>query len=135
VVVLIWSPTELAAWTRQSPAVVSDCQIHQVDISPDRMDSNRPVACARCRATNRLRRFSLADDPQAWKHPDQTPRGSKQLAERKQHNAESMAARLAKIQPMDFHSALRAIRDVLAGNLTFTLSMKEQTLSILVVTS
>jgi oxalyl-CoA decarboxylase len=39
----------------------------------------------------------------------------KAIAERKQHNADSMAARLAKNpNPMDFYSALRAIRDVLA---------------------
>jgi len=36
---------------------------------------------------------------------------------------------------MDFHSALRAIRDVLAGKSDVLRLMKEQTLSILVVTS
>src|SRR6266852_66207 len=86
----------------------------QVDISPTEMDSNRPVAApvvgdigsAVSALLTTLKPGSIRPNA-AW---------LKAIAERKQHNAESMAARLAKNpNPMDFHSALRAIRDVLAG--------------------
>lgn len=85
----------------------------QVDISPTEMDSNRPVAApvvadigsAVAALLTALRPGSIRPGA-AW---------LKTIAERKQHNADSMAMRLAKNpNPMDFHSALRAIRDVLA---------------------
>jgi oxalyl-CoA decarboxylase len=85
----------------------------QVDISPTEMDSNRPVAApvvgdigsAVAALLTALKPGSIRPGA-AW---------LKAIAERKQHNADSMAARLAKNpNPMDFHSALRAIRDVLA---------------------
>ena len=85
----------------------------QVDISPTEMDSNRPVAApivadigsAVAALLTALTPGSIRPGA-AW---------LKAIAERKQHNADSMAVRLAKNPiPMDFHSALRAIRDVLA---------------------
>lgn len=85
----------------------------QVDISPTEMDSNRPVAApivadigsAITALLTVLKPGSIRPGA-AW---------LKAIAERRQHNAESMAARLAKNpNPMDFYSALKAIRDVLA---------------------
>jgi oxalyl-CoA decarboxylase len=85
----------------------------QVDISPTEMDSNRPVAApvvadigsAVAALLTALKPGSIRPGT-AW---------LKAIAERKQHNADSMAVRLTKNpNPMDFHSALRAIRDVLA---------------------
>jgi oxalyl-CoA decarboxylase len=85
----------------------------QVDISPTEMDSNRPIAApivgdigsAVSALLTTLKSGSIRLSA-AW---------LKAIADRKQHNAESMAARLARNpNPMDFYSALRAIRDVLA---------------------
>jgi oxalyl-CoA decarboxylase len=85
----------------------------QVDISPTEMDSNRPVAApvvadigsAVAALLTALKPGSIRPGA-AW---------LKAIAERKQHNADIMAVRLAKNpNPMDFHSALRAIREVLA---------------------
>ena len=85
----------------------------QVDISPTEMDSNRPTAApivgdigsALSALLTTLKPGSIRPSA-AW---------LKAVADRKQHNAQSMAARLAKNpNPMDFYSALRAIRDVLA---------------------
>jgi len=85
----------------------------QVDISPTEMDSNRPIAApivgdigsAVSALLTTLKPGSVRPSA-AW---------LKAIADRKQHNAASMAARLAKNpNPMDFYSALRAIRDVLA---------------------
>jgi len=85
----------------------------QIDILPTEMDSNRPVAApvvgdigsAVAALLTALKPGSIRPSA-AW---------LKAIAERKQHNADSMAARLAKNpNPMDFYSALRAIRDVLA---------------------
>jgi oxalyl-CoA decarboxylase len=85
----------------------------QVDISPTEMDSNRPTAApivgdigsALSALLTTLKPGSVRPSA-AW---------LKAIADRKQHNAASMAARLAKNpNPMDFYSALRAIRDVLA---------------------
>jgi oxalyl-CoA decarboxylase len=86
----------------------------QVDISPTEMDSNRPVAApvvgdigsAVAALLTALKPGSIRPVA-AW---------LKAIDERKHHNAQSMVARLAKNpNPMDFYSALRAIRDVLAG--------------------
>ena len=86
----------------------------QVDISPTEMDSNRPVAApvvgdigsAVAALLTALKPGSIRPGA-AW---------LKAIDERKHHNAQSMAARLTKNpNPMDFYSALRAIRDVLAG--------------------
>jgi len=85
----------------------------QVDILPTEIDSNRPVAApivgdigsAVSALLTTLKPGSVRPSA-AWLNA---------IAERKKHNAAGMAARLAKNPtPMDFYSALRAIRDVLA---------------------
>jgi oxalyl-CoA decarboxylase len=92
-----WSPT---------------ARLIQVDISPTEMDSNRPIAApvvadigsAMSALLGKLKPGQI--QPQsAW---------IKAIGERKQKNVEKMAARLnANPSPMNFSSALRAIRDVL----------------------
>jgi len=85
----------------------------QVDISPTEIDSNRPIAAPVVADIGSAMSSFLAMlrpgqiQPQtAW---------IKTIGERKQHNIESMATRLnANPSPMNFSSALRAIRDVLA---------------------
>jgi oxalyl-CoA decarboxylase len=85
----------------------------QVDISPTEIDSNRPIAAPVVGDIGSAMSAFLAMlkpgqiQPQtAW---------IKAIGERKQHNFERMAARLnANPSPMNFSSALRAVRDVLA---------------------
>jgi len=114
VVVLIGARLNWLLGHGKAPQWSPTAKFIQVDISPTEMDSNRPVAApvvgdigsAVSALLTTLKPGSIRPNA-AW---------LKAIAERKQHNAESMAARLAKNpNPMDFHSALRAIRDVLAG--------------------
>jgi oxalyl-CoA decarboxylase len=85
----------------------------QVDISATEIDSNRPIAAPVVGDIGSAMSALLASlkpgkiQPQsAW---------IKAIGERKQHNIERMAARLnANPSPMNFSTALRAIRDVLA---------------------
>ena len=86
----------------------------QVDISPTEIDSNRPIAApvvadigSAMSAFLALLKPGQIQPKTAWLDA---------IGERKQHNTERMAARLnANPSPMNFYSALRAIRDVLAG--------------------
>jgi oxalyl-CoA decarboxylase len=85
----------------------------QVDISPTEMDSNRPIAAPIVGDIGSAVSALLTTLKPGSIRPSAT--WLKAIADRKQHNAESMATRLAKNpNPMDFYSALRAIRDVLA---------------------
>jgi oxalyl-CoA decarboxylase len=92
-----WSPT---------------ARLIQIDISPTEMDSNRVIAAPIVADIGSAMSALLAElkpgkiQPQAeW---------IKAIGERKQKNAEKMEARLnANPDPMNFSSALRAIRDVL----------------------
>ena len=97
----------------KSPQWSPTAKFIQVDISPTEMDSNRPVAAP---VVGDIR-SAVAALLTAFRPGSIRPNATwlKSIAERKQRNAESMAARLAKNpNPMDFFSALRAIRDVLA---------------------
>jgi oxalyl-CoA decarboxylase len=97
----------------KAPQWSTTAKFIQVDISPTEMDSNRPVAAPIVGDMGSAVAALLA----ALKPGSIRPGAAwlKAIAERKQHNADSMAARLAKNpNPMDFYSALRAIRDVLA---------------------
>jgi oxalyl-CoA decarboxylase len=85
----------------------------QVDISATEIDSNRPIAApvvgdigSAMAALLEMLKPGQIEPQTAW---------IKAIGERKQHNIERMAARLnANPSPMNFSSALRAIRDVLA---------------------
>jgi oxalyl-CoA decarboxylase len=86
----------------------------QVDISPTEIDSNRPIAAPVVADIGSAMSAFLA----MLKPGQIQPKNEwiKTIGERKQHNIERMAARLnANPSPMNFSSALRAIRDVLAG--------------------
>jgi oxalyl-CoA decarboxylase len=86
----------------------------QVDIVPTEMDSNRPIAAPVVGDIgSAMTAFLEALKPgqiqasAAW---------TKAIEERKRYNVDRMSARLnANPNPMNFSSALRAIRDVLAG--------------------
>jgi len=87
----------------------------QVDISPTEIDSNRPIAApvvadigsAMSALLGTLKPGQIKVQS-AW---------TKAIGDRKQHNVASMAARLnANPNPMNFSSALRAIKDMLAKN-------------------
>jgi oxalyl-CoA decarboxylase len=92
-----------------------DVRFVQVDISPTEIDSNRPIAAPVVADIGSAMSAFLATlkpgqikVPSAW---------TKAIADTKQHNTERMAARLnADPNPMNFSSALRAIRDTLAKN-------------------
>lgn len=85
----------------------------QIDISPTEMDSNRAIAApvvgdirSALSAFNAAPKLGQIKPSAAW---------IDEIAQRKQKNVDRMAARLdADPSPMNFHSALRAIRDVLA---------------------
>jgi oxalyl-CoA decarboxylase len=97
----------------KAPQWSSTARFIQVDISPTEIDSNRAIAApivgdigsAVSALLTTLKPGSIQPSA-AW---------LKAIADRKQHNAESMAVRLSRNpSPMDFYSALRAVRDVLA---------------------
>jgi oxalyl-CoA decarboxylase len=85
----------------------------QVDISPMEIDSNRAIAAPVVADIGSAMSAFLA-----VLKPGQVqskPAWLDAIAERKQHNTERMAVHLnASPKPMNFYSALRAIRDVLA---------------------
>jgi oxalyl-CoA decarboxylase len=95
---------------RWSPAA----RFVQVDISPTEIDSNRPIAAPVVADIGSAMSAFLA----MLKPGEIQPQTAwiKTIAERKQHNIERMTARLnANPAPMNFSSALRAVRDVLAS--------------------
>jgi oxalyl-CoA decarboxylase len=84
----------------------------QVDISPTEIDSNRPIAAPVVGDIGSAMSAFLAMLKPGQIQPQTT--WIKTIAERKEHNIERMAASLnANPSPMNFTSALRAIRDVL----------------------
>jgi oxalyl-CoA decarboxylase len=86
----------------------------QVDISPTEIDSNRAIAAPVVADIGSAMTAFLGELKRGHIQPHASWLSA--IAERKQHNTERMAARLdANPNPMDFNSALRAIRDVLAG--------------------
>jgi oxalyl-CoA decarboxylase len=85
----------------------------QVDISPTEIDSNRAIAAPVVADIGSAMSAFLA----ALKPGQIQPKAAwlDAIAERKQHNTARMAVHInASPNPMDFYSALRAIRDVLA---------------------
>jgi oxalyl-CoA decarboxylase len=97
----------------KAPRWSPDVRFVQVDISPTEIDSNRPIAAPVVADIGSAMSAFLATlrpgqiKPQsAW---------TKAIADKKQQNVERMAARLnAHPNHMNFSSALRAVRDVLA---------------------
>ena len=99
----------------QPPQWSPDCQFIQVDISAEEVDSNRPIAAPIVgdikSAMNGLLAMMHPGDiepRQAWRDT---------VSAKKKQNAEKLQAKLAVDSvPMDYFTALRTIRDVLAGH-------------------
>lgn len=97
----------------KSPLWSESVRFVQVDIAASEMDSNRPIAApVIADIKSALVAFNAALKPGQIKA---SAEWTGAIAERKQKNADRMAARLnADPQPMNFHSALRAVRNALA---------------------
>lgn len=114
VVVLIGARLNWLLGHGKPPQWSPNVRFVQVDISPTEIDSNRPIAAPVVADIGSAMSAFLAKlkpgqikVQSAW---------TKTIADRKQHNIERMAAQLnANPNPMNFSSALRAIRDTLAG--------------------
>ncbi|MEA2721742.1 MAG: oxalyl-CoA decarboxylase [Candidatus Eremiobacteraeota bacterium] len=98
----------------KSPLWSDDTKLIQVDISPTEMDSNRAIAApvvADIRSA--FKAFNAALEPGQIKP---SAKWIDDITSRKQKNIDKMAARLKEEpSPMNFSSALRAVRDALAG--------------------
>ncbi len=96
------------------PLWSEDTKLIQVDIAATEMDSNRAIAApvvadikSAMKAFNAVLKPGQVKPSQKWLDD---------INSRKQKNIEKMAARLAaEPSPMNFSSALRAVRDALAG--------------------
>jgi oxalyl-CoA decarboxylase len=95
-----------------SPPWSADTKFIQIDVAAAEFDSNRPIAAPLAGDIGSVM-SALLDRTKA--HPITAPTTwTAELAERRAHNDAAMRARLAEEpHPMRFHSALRAIRDVL----------------------
>jgi oxalyl-CoA decarboxylase len=115
VVVLIGARLNWLLGHGKPPQWSPNVRFVQVDISPTEIDSNRPIAAPVVADIGSAMSAFLA-----MLKPGQIKVQSawiKAIADRKQHNIERMAAQLnANPNPMNFSSALRAIRDTLARN-------------------
>ena len=115
VVVLIGARLNWLLGHGKPPQWSPNARFVQVDISPTEIDSNRPIAApvvadigsAMSALLGTLKPGQIKVQS-AW---------TKAIGDRTQHNVASMAARLnANPNPMNFSSALRAIKDTLAKN-------------------
>jgi oxalyl-CoA decarboxylase len=96
----------------ESPPWSPDARFLQVDIAESEFDSNRPIEAPLAGDIGSVM-SALLDRVEA--EPIVTPDAwTRELAERSSHNNAAMRKRLADDpQPMRFHNALRAVRDVL----------------------
>ncbi len=113
VVLLVWARLNWLLSHGRAPLWNSDTQIIQVDIEPAEIDSNRAIAAP---VVGDIKSVFAALN--AAIKPGQIERQAAWLDEidkRKRQNIERMAARLnADPSPMNFSSALRAVRNALA---------------------
>jgi oxalyl-CoA decarboxylase len=97
----------------RAPLWSEKTKIIQIDIAATEMDSNRAIVAP---VVGDIK--SVMQALNAALKPGQVKPGAqwlKDIGDRKQKNMDKMAARLkAEPSPMNYHSALRAIRDVLA---------------------
>ena len=97
----------------KGPLWSDSTQYVQIDISPTEMDSNRPIAAPVVGDIKSSVSALLAEIKPNQIQP--SAEWISGIAERKQKNVQRMAERLnADPSPMNFSSALRAVRDVLA---------------------
>ncbi len=115
VVVLIGARLNWLLGHGKAPQWSPTARFIQLDISPTEIDSNRAIAAPVVGDIS----SSLAALLAGVEHAQISPRAEwlDAIEAHKRHNAERMAEHLdAKPDPMDFYSALRAVRDVLADN-------------------
>jgi oxalyl-CoA decarboxylase len=99
----------------QPPQWSAACKLIQIDISAEEIDSNRPIAAPivgdiKSSMTSLLAMMQPGDieTRQAWRDT---------VSAKKKQNAEKLQAKLAVDSvPMNYFTALRSIRDVLAGH-------------------
>jgi len=98
----------------KAPLWSDDTKLIQIDIAATEMDSNRAIAApVVADIKSALKAFNAALKPGQVKP---SRKWLDDINSRKQKNIEKMAARLsAEPSPMNFSSALRAVRDALAG--------------------
>ncbi|MDQ6942839.1 MAG: oxalyl-CoA decarboxylase [Candidatus Eremiobacteraeota bacterium] len=98
----------------KAPLWSDDTKLIQIDIAASEMDSNRAIAApVVADIASAMKAFNAALRPGQIK-PSQ--KWLDDISSRKQKNVEKMTARLAaEPSPMNFSSALRAVRDALAG--------------------
>lgn len=99
----------------QPPLWSKDCKLIQIDISPEEMDSNRPIAVPVVGDIKSAMAGALA----MMRPGDYEPRKKwlEAVSAKKGQNVDKMRARLAAdSMPMNFFSSLRAIRDVLVNH-------------------
>lgn len=115
VVILVGARLNWLLGHGEAPQWNPDAKFIQVDIEPTELDSNQPIAAPLVGDIGSVMSALVERTapgqitaPVAWRH---------ELAERSAHNVAKMAKRLAADpHPMQFHGALRAIRDVLREN-------------------
>jgi oxalyl-CoA decarboxylase len=98
----------------QPPQWSPDCKFIQLDISAEEIDSNRPIAAPIVGDIKSAMNGLLAMMQPGDIEPSQAWRDT--VSAKKKQNAEKLQAKLAVDSvPMDYFTALRTIRDVLAG--------------------
>ena len=99
----------------KAPLWSPDTKLIQIDIAATEMDSNRAIA-APVVARHQVRVPGVQRRAQAGPDQARATKWIDDITSRKQSNVEKMAKRLAADPtPMNFSSALRAVRDALAG--------------------
>ncbi|MEA2785900.1 MAG: oxalyl-CoA decarboxylase [Candidatus Eremiobacteraeota bacterium] len=98
----------------KAPLWSDDTKLIQIDVAATEMDSNRAIAApVVADIASAMKAFNAALRPGQIKP---SKKWLDDINSRKQRNVEKMAARLAaEPSPMNFSSALRAVRDALAG--------------------
>jgi oxalyl-CoA decarboxylase len=92
-----------------------DKRFIQIDIAPTEIDSNVPIAAPLIGDIGSCVSALLAGVGGNWTKPD--GQWTKAIAERKDKNLTKMAETLAKTpSPMNFHSALAVVRDIVKAN-------------------
>jgi oxalyl-CoA decarboxylase len=112
VVVLVGARLNWLLRHGESPPWSADAKFIQIDIAPSEFDSNRPIAAPLAGDVGSVVSALLE---RICTHPIAVPTGwTDELAERRARNDATMRKRLDEDpHPMQFHNALRAVRDVL----------------------
>jgi len=113
VVILIGARLNWLLGHGKAPQWSPDVRLIQLDVSPTEIDSNHAIAAPLIGDLGSSTEALLAG---LSVRPFRTPADwSSAIHEHKRHNAERMAVHLdANPEPMDFYSAMRTVRDVLA---------------------